>query len=633
MKKRKYLQVLVLMCAVLTGSIYCFNNEKNDKLSQIKKEEHFEDEQYGRYLAIGFDDFSSSDFTMTIPIFNEYNAHATFNRIGHDIDMTEDEKTQLAIVLDNGNELGDHTWYHCNYIYSDPLFNGQDPNNIEGEQIPFPTNEQMRNDYGDGKNAFGFLLTDSCDIQLSDWNDYSGTWSAFDTKWGELSDEECQYIRESFSIMCDSSGLLDLLDELSNKYLGTAGTSKGSWDEKKQCYTGGIFTDCKTSANHEIWERVLQVTGDYYEEKCGVRPVTWSWPGSMASPFFFTKDGKAYYDENCTILYNYLAKMPSSLYLDIDGEPKERSWIDVLRENGYVNSHDIIYPSRLDGERLPMMSKQLICNASLSRKDALVYRTNSSIHYSDIDNIYSSNFFDLNSNKSQAAQMYDDGGAFYTFIESIRQDTSNGMVHGEVIDTADTESERNFLTQMLEYCKKTGVKVITKKEAYNICFEQLFEKGNLIYNPDLRNTAEEFMPDAENVPSNPDGYTGRCKVEQDGKEKVLETEGETQYLHYGIPMGNMLYSAKIKGEGSINIYAIKNSDSIELKDKDLELLASAKVDSQEYDIIEIPFYIENNPETEFEQLCEGMGDKIMGIKIEYSGGLYIKNINLEKVNN
>lgn len=632
MKKCKREKFIFLLGIVFLFIIYCLHSEKKAEVRTIEQKDHSSDgEQYGRYLAIGFDDFRSSDFTMTIPLFNEYDAHATFNRIGYSLDMTEDEKTQLAIVLDNGNELGDHTWFHCNFIYSDPLFNGQNPDNIEGNQIPFPTNEQMRNDYGDGKNAFGFSLTDSCDMQLSDWNKYDGTWSAFDTKWGDLSDEECQYIRESYSIMCDTSGLLDLLDELSNKYLGTAGASKGSWDEKKQCYTGGIFTNCKTSANHEIWERVIQATGDYYEEKCGVRPVTWSWPGSMMSPFKFTRDDKMYYDEDCTILYNYLAKMPSSLYSNADGTPKQRSWVDVLRENGYVNAHDIIYPSRLDGEQLPMMSKQLIYNASLSRKDALVYRTNSSVHYNDINEIYEGDFFDNTSEKGQAAQMYDDGGAFYTFIESIRQDTSNGMIHGEIIDSVDSESERNFLTQILEYCKKTGVKVISKKDAYNICFNQVFEQGNLIYNPNFRNTAEEFMPDAENIPTNPDGYIGNCKVEQDEYGRILKTEGITQYLHYGIPLGNIRYSAETKGCGNIKIYAIKNSDSIELNDKDLELLGSINVNSEEYNTSEIQFFVQDNTETEFEQLCDGMGEKIMGIKIEYSDGLYIKNIDLEKI--
>lgn len=68
-----------------------------------------------------------------------------------------------------------------------------------------------------------------------------------------------------------------------------------------------------------------------------------------------------------------------------------------------------------------------------------------------------------------------------------------------------------------------------------------------------------------------------------------------------------------------------------MNDKDLELLGSINVNSEEYNTSEIQFFVQDNTETEFEQLCDGMGEKIMGIKIEYSDGLYIKNIDLEKI--
>lgn len=583
-----------------------------------------------RYLAIGFDDFRDSDFTMVIPMLNEYGAHATFNKISNRTFLSDDDKEKIDLVLKCGSELGDHTWYHCNYIYNDPFFNGQNPACPEGDQEPFPTNEQMRNDCGDGTNAFGFSLLESCDVQLSDWNNYDHVWTAFDTAWGRLTDEECQYIREYFSIMHDNSGILDNLDELSNLYLGTSGSSKGSWSEEKQCYTGGIFTGCKTSANHEIWERILQVTGDYYEDQCGVRPITWSWPGSIPSPFIFYKDGKYYYDEDYTILCNYLAKFPSSIYENEDGTAKMRSWTDVLRDQGYQITHDTFYPSRQDGMECPMMSKQLIYNAFLSRDDALVYSTNRSVSNTEIANVYDEDFFDETSGKSKAAQMYDAGGAFYTFIESIRQNTSNGMVHGEVIDSVDSISERNFLKEVFEYCRKTGVHVVSKKEAYAVCFEQSFETGNLIYNAELRNTAREFMPDAENIPNNPDGYAGNCRVVTEDGKRALVTEGTTVYLHYGIPIGDILYSAMMKGNGSIRIYSIKNSDGVDLNNQKLDLLGEVAVASDTWTYYDVPFFIEDNPKTDFEQVCNGMGNKIMGIKIEFSEGLWIKDIVLEK---
>lgn len=584
-----------------------------------------------RYLSIGFDDFRESDFSLVEPLLSQYGATATFNRIATKNELSKVEMAKIDRLENVGNELGDHTWFHCNFIFTDPLINGQDPCAVEGNQTIFPTNEQLRNDRGDGKNVFGYDVNETVNESLP-WFHTTPAMETIEEKWGGLTDKQCQVIRDSFSIYKDSTGILDTLDELSNKYLGTQGKSRGSWNSQKQCYEGGIFTGSKTSCNHEIWERVLEVTElfyqDYYHEK--IQFNTWSWPGATRSPFVFELDGKKYYDEDCTILYNYLARFPSSMNFDENGEPLLRSWTQVLRNAGYKITHDTFYPSREDGVSMPMMSKQFIYNASLSREDALVYRTNSSVSYDEIANAYPQSFFDDSTGKSYAAQMYDDGGAFYSFIESIRQDTSNGMIHGEIIDSQDTYSEKQFLTQMLEYCKATGVEVISKQAAYDICFNHLMKDGNLIYNPSFRNTAKEFMPDAECVPDNPDGYVGDCHVIQnDMGENTLAVHGIAEYLHYGIPLGNNTYSAKVKGTGEIRIYAIRNKDSIEMNEADLKLLSQCKIDNNEFKNIETHFQIEDYPVTEYEQVCEGMGDKIMGIKIVYSGNLEINHIVLE----
>lgn len=306
-----------------------------------------------KYMALGFDDFRDSDFTMVLPILDEYHASATFNRIARETALSGDDISNMDLLLKNHCEIGDHTWLHCNYIYNNPMFNGQDPEHLEGNQEPFPTNEQLREDYGDGKNAFGFSLDENVSERLVAWYDYSNPWSAFDSTWGELTDEECQIIRDTFSIMKDNTGLLNVLDSLSNTYLGTSGSSKDSWSDELQCYTGGIFTGCKTSANHEIWERILEVTELFYKDQYSedYKMETWSWPGPEPTPFVFEKDGKYYYDEERTKLYNYLARMESSLYKDEKGNPKNRSFNEVLEEYGYVMTHDNFYPSRSDGEK------------------------------------------------------------------------------------------------------------------------------------------------------------------------------------------------------------------------------------------------------------------------------------------
>ena len=139
------------------------------------------------------------------------------------------------------------------------------------------------------------------------------------------------------------------------------------------------------------------------------------------------------------------------------------------------------------------------------------------------------------------------------------------------------------------------------------------------------------MPKAKNLSTNPDGYIGNCSVGNDEDVPTLVVNGETKYLHCGIPIGNICYSAQIKGNGEISIYEIDNKDSIELDTSKLKLLGKKEIDNDSYEQIEIPFEIEDYPLTEFEQKCEGYGDKVMGILIVYSPNLEIKNINMQKV--
>ena len=601
-------------------------NKNYKEINKSINDQHYKDEvtPQKRYLAIGFDDFRESDFDMVIPLLKEYGATATFNRIAWNDNPSKKDLYNISLVFQNGNELGDHTWFHYNHVFGEPLCNGQNPIQIEGNQIPFPSNEQLRNNYGNGKNAFGLDLNSTIVAANYGWIGYYNN-LGFNSTWKNLTDEQCQKIRDSFSIYKDNSGKLELFDRLSNKYLGTKGSSFGSWDNEKGCYTGGIFTGAKTSCNHEIWERLIQITKLYYQDiwNKDFQFTTWSWPGDWVSPFHFTKDGKYYYDEQCTKLVNYMAEFQSS----ITGE--KRSFTSVLYRGGYNLTHDTIFPSRNDGTQKTMMSNQLILNANLSRKNAITYSTNTYVSYDKIAFEYPEEFF-INNSKTKAAQMYDGKGSFYTFLEKLRQNTSNGMIQGEVIDSSDTYSERVFLEELLRYCKETGVEVISKAKAYDVCFNHPVFEGNLIYNPDLINTAKEFLKDADNVPENPDGYIGDCKVCISNGLKSLNVSGKASYLHYGIPLGKIIYSASVIGHGNITIYAIKNNTLVDYVESDLIKLGKIEIKSSLPQNYSIDFLIPDNPETEYEQICGGLGEKIMGIKIVYSGELEVSDIYLKK---
>lgn len=617
--RKKFALLGVLVGGVAVGLFLC--------AELVRAMRDAEDYQTG-LVSIGFDDFRASDFSLVAPLFSSFGATATFN--GHHLraSLGSNEVQRLESLARAGHEIGDHTWRHLNFPFDDPLMNGQDPRAPEGGQVPFPSNEQLRADRGDGRNAFGFPLTDSVNVQLSDFLAYRDhRWSAFETTWGKLTDEQCQTIRNYFSVYANGGGLLDLLDELSNRYRGTSGRSRGSWDKEKGWYTGGVFTGCRTSANHEIWERMLALTRSLYRDgwRRDFSFRTWSWPGSIPSPFLFSANGKTYYDAEHRLPANNLARFPRTR----QAEPVVfRSFTEALRTEGYVLTHDATYPSRRDGQAPTMMRHQLYLNASWSRRDALAYPTERTVDYGKIASEYRESRFGHVTNR-MAAVLYDDGRSYRDFVEAVRHDVARGLVHGEVIDSQDTFSERTFLEQALAYCRKAGFRVVSKKEAHAWCFGRRFVYGNLIRNGNFRNTAAEFLPEAKTVPANPDGYTGDCQVAADAKGRpVLRTTGETQNLLFGVPTGRRLrYSLDLRGRGEILVRMIRNSDGADLGS--CETLSRLSVSAEDFETKDVTLVVPDDPETEYEAQWEGLGRKVMGLQFVYSGGLEIRSPRLE----
>lgn len=602
------------------GSDSASTSPKSFLPSMQKQEQNYTGEvtPAKRYMAIGFDDFRDSDFSAIMPLFEKYNGKGTFNRIIRTVAVNNADRKKINNVLFGNHEMGDHTILHYAFPYCDALFNGQDPSNPDGSQTPYPTNAMFRTDTGNGRNAFNQLLTSTVSLE-----GYSVS-----STWANLTDAQCQGIREHYSAMKNTT-LCAILDNLSNTYLGTSGSSDGSWDSSTGKYTGGIFTGCATSANHEIWERILLITDLYYKDVFGYpnNIKCWSYPGGDNFGLGLIYGDLKYYDEAHTKLYNMNARFTSSLYTDEIGNAKVRSFTDVLREFGYKYTHDYNYSGRRDNVTLVAMSKQFIINSDLSRIDGIPYPTNRTVNYNTISSAYPASFF--TTGKTKGAQMYDGGGEFYKFIEAVRHDTANGLIHGEVIDSFDTYSEKTFFEQVLRFCEKAGIEVVTKSEAYDICFNHPVRSGNLIYNPMLINSVKEILTDATNVPSNPDGYTGDCSVTKVNGVNVLTTTGDTTYLHYGIPYGNIKYSAEIKGTGTLTVYTITNATRNTLTNA--SVLTTLQISNSDFSSAEFNAIIKDADKVAWGQVCEGLNDKVMGLKFVYSSGLQIKNIRLEMV--
>lgn len=591
-------------------------------------------------MSVGFDDFRDADFSIYMPLFEKYGFKSTFDRVArlsnlNDVDeLTNTYKIQIDNLIKGRHELGDHSWYHYHFPFTEALFNGQDPNNLDGNQTPYPTNDMMRLDRGDGKNVFGIALTTPVSTTIN----YQGP--SIDTAWGSLSDSECQTIRNWFSVMKDTNtNLILALDALSNRFLGTSGSSRDSWDNDTQQYTGGIFTGCKTSANHEIWERILTVTQMYYREVCGINYniKTWSLPGSKYSYCWFEHDGKKYYDAGFTQLVNYTAKFESSTLKNPDGSNKVRSWNDCLREFGYTVTHDTLFPGKVDGSMpsFKVIRRQLLLNSKGRRTDALLFSSNASKNFSYEDAGADYPETGMTGTTTLAEQMYDNTAkpAFHNFIEAARRNMANGVVDVETTDSFSTYSMRVFYEGLLKYCKATGVELLTRQEAYDLCFNHELRYGNLVYNPNLRNTAKEFMPNATTVPSNPDGYEGNCSVsyEEDGTPVLVTSGGEnsnTNYAHYGIPYGTLRFKAKVKGTGTISIGYIRNNTNYDLSEMTFPYIESVN-SSSEFTEVTIPFEVKDVPRGQYDQIYEGYGDKIVGVLIQYSSGLQVKNIEIK----
>lgn len=274
-----------------------------------------------RFLMVGWDDFCPTDISWVMPLFEKYGFVSTFNCVASG---SYRERLFINRAQQNGHEIGDHTFMHERYPYFSPLYNGYDPNHPDGSnQQPYPSNDDMRCDRGDGCNAFGLPLDSKVDYLnlFHDSNVLNWIPLAFesplserpDITWEELTDEHCQRIRNHYSLICDDK-LCGFLDELSAEFLGTYGYSKGSYDTSKGCYTRGIFTNCTSSANHVVWERIGYLQRCYQRKYNHLKNdcITWSMPGARSGDLFYEKQGVKYYDKVHTMPVNVLAKMANA---------------------------------------------------------------------------------------------------------------------------------------------------------------------------------------------------------------------------------------------------------------------------------------------------------------------------------
>lgn len=567
-----------------------------------------------RILTVGFDDLRLSDILWVEPLFEKFGYKATFDKILYGKE-TYFELHSVRKLANHGHEIGNHTLLHYGYPFFSPLFNGQDPSCPDGSgQYPFPTNDDFRKDVGGGFNAFGKKLNEKVVAGVNGPN--------IDVSWGELTDEQCQQIRDHFSVIKDPV-LGSLLDVLSNRFLGTKGRSFGSWCSDKQCYTGGVFSGCRTSENHEIWERILQIETILFLE-LGVQQKqlkTWSWPGSRNCFLTFHKNGVRYYDRARTKPFNNLSRFYSSL------TRSERSFTEVLRSCGYCSTNDTLYAGRYDGLEI-VEQRNLFFNSFLSKEDGLEYSTKNVV--SQYDCKKSCGLKQYVSEVDSYCLDRKNKNGIYTSLEKLRHSLASGIIAGSVWDSTFDPTEKRFWRIILRYCNQTNVSVITMKDAYEKAFCQNRELGNLIYNPCFSHTLKDFLPNTE-VPPNPDGWIGPCVCNDKAAEKILSIHGIVTNKNYGLPLGSLLYSVESRGHGKIHYRLIRNKAVVDSDWDEKEQFEIADVKQQGWCNYKV--LINNTippPIMDKSGRFEGRKDVVIAIEFRYEGDLEIKNLSLIK---
>jgi uncharacterized protein YukE len=616
----------------------CVKNGNYETYVQKIRKEIFKfrgDPSYQKFfLAIGFD---TTDPKIELPILSKYNKVATVN-VRSTTRPTETEINSVLSFAQCGFEIADYALYRASFLAYSPFYNGQPVSGGDGTQVGFPPAEHFSENPGNpGYNYFGKLLSAAIGtiIMINDAgyqpspNPY---YIAPTTTWADMATDPVkqQYLRDAFSVFNtyyeqsyeNGAKLIDFLDGLSNELLGTSGSSKGSWNGTQ--YTGGIFTGCKTSQNHEIWERITEIKLKLFKKYYGiVQNITeWSMPGSPSLPVGYLYNSKTYQtvDHDRTKMYNDFCKASSTRLKDKDGNDLSRSFIDVLRAYGFKHMHDSKYPGRTDG--LSVMNIQYLSRNSryFKNRDTLGH-----LGADIVEAPFDSTDYSGVTTSDWLKYLYENSTIFKSQLDRILKQNSQGILPYAVIDTRDTFSCKIALESLVRFCELANIELITKEQLWDLSFNYDV-RGNLIPNPNF-NILQSKM-NIVNAPLSPNGWEGDCgkafdATVPDGKSNTLTCNSTAYTQVFGIPTGKLGFSFYSKGSGTVNIYAIKNKTAYTSKETPaIATLAISGGTSFEKRAIEIA--IPDNalvPSTDPSYIpeCERLQDKICGLYIELVG--------------
>lgn len=600
-------QILAMSYALLNG--------KTGYMETYTQPDEPRNRKHGdKFVIDGWADFMNNDADIILPMLAKYGATASF------IDQPVPYKNNflkarppkytradtdyiMQLIWNQGSSLDDHGWFHCQPFYQFAMADGYN----------YPSNDELRIDVGGGKNAFGYAITALVSAAgLVTYYLDKGTTLVGKT-WANLTNSDCEVIRKSLSIFRaprmtpagtatsdpddNSCPLLECLDYLSNRYLGTVGYGRipvgGVVTPTLNKYgypdytdvpnvvdgkiAGGIFqgvtatnvSDVYGAYNHEVYERLYEIA-KHWSSEAHQRLINYKQTGAAGGiqDIYFYRDGSTeYFDAAHTKFVWYHTKLTSS----ITGQ--DRSLYDILKGAGYWSCEWKSYPS------VGPLSQAIIrLNECVSKQANHLDRDISSIRTTQTGLLDTADWTTLAAETGSVLKWkYDrdralaggQGGALSTFIDNAVFSTAQGRIPQFGADAA-MSSNANYkaneamgLELRLLFCKLAGIDMISMAEASEIAV-QYRPLNNWFPNPGFRQTINEIVGSTTYAQTTADGWRGG-KVETDATYGNIMTvaAGEEAYIRqYQITAGELNLSMYAMGEGNIKIYYIRNKTSV-----------------------------------------------------------------------
>lgn len=589
-----------------------------------------------KYIVIGSDTLHSAS-EMELGLTNKYNSKITHNLISVSV-PTQGIIEAVVAAVNLGHEIGDYGLFRASFIVSSPFYNGQPAVGGDGQTCWPPDDHFNENPGRAGYNYFGKLLTEQIGgINLINQIEPAGSPYHIESTvtWAQIAASATykQYFRNAYSVFTTAYDggyynlagvkctLIQLLDEYSNLFLATTGSSVGSYNVGTGKYTGGIYTGCATSANHEIWERVIEIKVKFLQYYFGLTQnvFEYSIPGSPSNPLHYIHTDGIHYQtvlHSKTQVINDYCKVPTSRLLDSNNNPINRSYVDVLVDYGYKHVHDAAGISREDGYTATNWNVPYVRNNKYFRGSHLVGQAGG---YKLVTNPQSG------TGGSWAGQvhsdwmswLYDNSANFKLFVDKVCEFTAQGIIPNCVIDQRETYDDRMTIENMYKFLEKAGIKTLTKHEAFNLTYLDNSD-SNFISNPELVIFQKGIITSA-GLPIIPSGWLSGTQYD----ETTFNSVGTTTQMKlpvYGTKPGSYSFKFKYKGSGTLTVHSILNKtawnaihETVPFKTDSLDNQANFTAFESTFDIPNVA----DNVSADYPEYT-GKQDKVIGVVIVFT---------------